>query len=271
MRIAIHAVSEPGVRAARILLAERDLAELGMHRRVLTQPDDDRARRIEDVTGFDVHVSDEVDDPAAEARIALEAGVSCVLWSDMWEDRDTAIELGKEFAEAGLTLVVGAALGAGIAAALASHELARTDAPLEVTIGWTVPGRPLRRGEALPFPDPVGSRWGRPADDPDMTSAVRTRRFVAPIGGDWSGAVARVTGVLDDGVARRVVGVADHTAHLEGIAIAAAAVAAAAGAYPPGLRWPADADEYLERALDAGLAVATFTDAESTRERRPKG
>jgi hypothetical protein len=267
MRIAVHPQAEPGLRAARIILGERQLAELGMFRRSLNNPDDPRARPIDDLAGFDVLVSDDVDDPFAIAHDALEAGVSCVLWSDLWEDRAAARALGDQFAAAGLTLLVGASLGSGIASALASHEVARTEETLELTVAWTIEGRPLRRGEPLPFPDPVGSRWGREVEDQDLPAPRPTRHFVAPITGDWAGAMARITGVLDDGVARRVVGVADHAGHLEGIAIAAATFTVATGAYRPGLQWPSTHEEYLEKALTAGLAVATFTVEESSRER----
>ena len=267
MRIAVLPKAEPGLRASRIVLAERGLAELGMYRRSLTNPDDSRARTIDSLEGFDVLVSDDVDDPFAVAAEALEAGVSCALWSDLWEDRDRARELGTSFATEGLTLLVGASLGTGIAAGLAHHEVARTEEILELTVAWTVQGRPLRRGEPLPFPDPVGSRWGREIEDEDLPRDVPTRYFVAPVQGDWAGAMARMTGVVDDGVARRVVGVADHAGHLEGLALAAAALTVATGAYPAGLQWPGTREEYLESALTAGLAVATFTVDEPTRKR----
>ncbi len=267
MRIAVHPASEPGLRAARIILGERQLAELGMYRRSLSNPDDPRARPIRDLSGFDVLASDDVDDPLATATEALEAGVSCALWSDLPEDRNAARALGDEFAREGLTLLVGASLGTGIATALATHEVARTEETLELTAAWTVQGRPLRRGEPLPFPDPIGSRWGREIHDDDLPAPVPTRHFVAPVPGEWAGAMARITGVVDDGVGRRVVGVADHTGHLEGLSLAAAALTVATGAYRPGLQWPSTHEEYLENALAAGLAVATFTVEESSRER----
>ena len=267
MRIAVLPKAEPGLRAARVVLGERGLAELGMYRRSLTNPDDDRARSVTSLEGFDVLFSDDVDDPFAVAGHALDAGVSCVLWSDLWEDRDRAKALGIDFAARGLTLLVGASLGTGIGTALASHEVARTEETLELKVAWTVQGRPLRRGEPLPFPDPVGSRWGREVEDADLPAAVPTRLFVAPVTGDWAGAMARITGVVDDGVARRVVGVADLAGHLEGLALAAGALTVATGAYPPGLQWPSTHEEYLEKALTAGLAVATFTVDEPTRER----
>ncbi len=267
MRIALRAAGGPGARAARILLAERDLARLGMVGFSLTNPDDRRAVVTDDLGGYDVFVSDDVDHPLEDARRALAAGTNCVLWSDLWKERGAVTDLGQDFGEADLALVVGASLGTGLATALAGHEVARTDEPLELTIGWTVPGRPLRRGEPLPFPAPVGSRWGRPADDPDLADLIPTRRFVAPVPGDWGGAVARVTGVVDDGVAQRVVGVADHVGHLEALALAAGAATAGDGSYPPGLRWAGTSEAFLERALDAGLAVATFTSEATSRER----
>ncbi len=268
MRIALWPVAEPGIRAGRILLAERDLTELGLYRRSFNNPDDMRARRVDGVEGFAVLASDEVDEPFRVAEAALDARTSCVLWSDLWTDREAARDLGEQFAAAGRSLVVGASLAAGLAAGLASHELARTDEPLELTVAWTVPGRPLRRGEPLPFPKPVGPRWGKEVDDADQPAPVSTRRFVAPISGEWAGAMVRSTGLVGDGVAQRVVGVADHAGHLEGIAIAAAAAATAAGAFPPGLVWPASEDEYLDRALSAGLTVATFTVEDPSRDRR---
>lgn len=268
MRIAIHPVAEAGVRAGRILLAERYLSELGFYGRSFQHPDDRRARSIDDLTGFDVVVTDETDHPEHIAEAALDAGISCVLWSDLWQDRDEAARLDRAFAETGSTLLIGASLGPGIASCLAAHEIARTDTPLQLTVAWTVPGRPLRRGEPLPFPKPVGARWGREVFDEDIPRDVPHHTYVAPVPGEWAGAMARMTGVLDDGVARRVVGVADQAAHLEGLALAAGSLAVASGAYGPGLQWPSNAAEsYLERALEAGLTLATYTSEQSSRDR----
>ena len=129
----------------------------------------------------------------------------------------------------------------------------------------------------LVFPTQIAVVFGRQRDrevalrreveDQDLPAVVPTRHFVAPVTGDWAGAMARITGVVDDGVARRVVGVADHAGHLEGLSLAAAALTVATGAYPPGLQWPSTHEESLEHALAAGLAVATFTIEESSRER----
>jgi len=259
LRIAVHASVEAGARAARILLGERDLIELGTFRCSLQNPDDARVRRVEDLSGFDVLVSDATDDPLELAEVALDHGISCVLWTDLWDHRDAAEEYGLRFDDAGTSLVIGASLGPGIATALASHEVARLDNVFELTVGWTVPGKPLRKGAALPFPGPVGPLWGRAVEASTIPDPVPTQRYDAPVNGEWAGAMARVTGAHDNGVARRVVGVADHAGHLEGLAIAAAAVTAAAGAYASGLQWPAAVDEYLDRALAAGLTVAHYT------------
>ena len=269
MKIAVHPIGEPCVRAGRILLAEQELTSLGFYLRSFPNPDDHRAGSISELAGSDVVVTDETSHPEHIAEDSAAAGVSCVLWSDLSTDRDAATELDSLFMEAGCTLLVGAALGTGIASALAAHEITRTDEALELTSAWTVPGRRLRKGEPLPFPAPVGPLWGRQVyDDDDVPQTVPSRTFVAPVQGDWAGAMARLTGVLDDGIAQRVVGVADHAGHLEGLALAAGALAVAGGAYPPGLQWPTVAAKaYLECALQAGLAVATYTSSESSRER----
>ncbi|MDH3426620.1 MAG: hypothetical protein OEM22_08140, partial [Acidimicrobiia bacterium] len=76
----------------------------------------------------------------------------------------------------------------------------------------------------------------------------------------WAAAMARVTGAADDGVVQRVVGVSDLAAHLEGIALAAGVLTAAAGQFQPGYATPQDAaEQYLAAALGIGMAVASFT------------
>lgn len=250
VRIAIHHVDDVGLRAGRILLGERILAALGVVGRRPSLRTDSRLEPAGDLAGYDVLVSDETDEPARQARRALEAGISCVVWGDTDDDLR---ELGDAFAAKGRTLLVGANLASGLAPCLAAHELARSAEVLEVQCAWTEPGRPLRRGEAIAFPDPVGARWAKPRSGPDGT-----RRFVAPIEGEWAAAMARVTVATDRGVVSRVVGVADLAPHLEALSLAAGALAI--GEYPYGLVDPADrAEAYLARALQAGLDVAAYT------------
>ena len=250
VRIAIEPTSEVGVRAGRILMAERDLEAIGVIGRSPGNGDD-RLVEVEDLADFDVVVSDNSENPERIVEDALNARISCVLWIDgddlveRYQDRFTA-ELR--------TLLVGANLGSGIAPALAGHEQARSDEVLDLTLAWTEPGRPLRRGEAIPFPDPVGPRWAAP-----RAHSGRKRTFVAPVPGEWAAALARVTGSSGDGVHTRLVGVADLAPHLEALALAAGALAAAHGVFTAGAHRPADAaDAYLTRALTAGLEVAAY-------------
>jgi hypothetical protein len=250
VRIAIHHVGDVGLRAGRILLGERRLTALGIiGSRPNTRPDP-RLEAASDITTYDLLVSDDTEDPVAQAEKALAADVSCVLWADPTDD---LAALGDEFAAEGLTLLVGANLASGIAPCLASHESARTADLLEVRYAWTEPGRPLRRGEPIPFPDPIGACWGRDRGELGISS-----RFVAPVDGEWAGAMARVTIGTPAGVVSRVVGVADHAAHLEAIALAAGAVTV--DDHVSGLTVPVDRSEaYLAAALEAGLDVASYS------------
>jgi hypothetical protein len=66
-----------------------------------------------------------------------------------------------------------------------------------------------------------------------------------------------VTGRFAGKTVERLVGVADQRDHLEGIALAAGAIAVASGAFAPGGHTPADAPPaYLGAALGVGLGVA---------------
>ncbi len=249
MRIALDPHGEVGTRTGRILLAEHDLEVLGLLGRS-PQDDDRRLERVDDLAGYDLLVSDDTEDPHAAVRMALNAGIGCVLYAD-GDGIDE--EYGRQFTDLGTTLLLGANVAAGIAPALASHETARGGEILGVTIGWTEPGSPLRRGEPLPFPDPVGARWAK-----ERSTESRYKAFVAPVGGLWAGAIARVTAATDGGVVTRVIGVADHAAHLEALSLAAGAIAF--HAFTPGPHRPASAAEvYLAAALHAGLDVATYS------------
>jgi hypothetical protein len=71
--------------------------------------------------------------------------------------------------------------------------------------------------------------------------------------------MAQVSGALDDGVQRTIVGTADHGAYVSAIALAAAVVPAGEHAYPAGRSWASAAPTpYLDRALAAGLDVASY-------------
>ncbi len=248
MRVAIHQTTEVGLRAARIILAERDLETFGLLDRDPRRDSDARVVRADDLTGFDVLVVDDLASIDELAERALEDRTALCVWNEL----DTS-ELGDAFVGASQTLLTGANLASGIAPCLAAHEVTRAGHVLEVSIAWTEPGSPIRRGDAVPFPDPVGARWARRRTVGDREV------LVAPVEGQWAAALARVTSASDSGVVTRIVGVADLAPHLEALALAAGAISAARGAYGMGAVAPdAAAEEYLTAALAAGLDVASF-------------
>jgi len=242
-----QAGGEVALRAARIILAERNLAALGL---IGEEPSgtDDRVERVTDLADYDVVMTD-APDPEELVEAALEAGVDCVVWAD---GDDLESKYGEDFAAAGLTLLTGANVASGLAPTLAVHETAIGGEVMEVSIAWTEPGTPLRRGEPIPFPDPVGPRWAR-----ERKTDGGYRAYAAPLAGDWAAALARVTSAESGGVVVRIVGVADQAAHLEALSLAAAVLAVEL--YTPGAHRPAYAAEiYLAKALETGLGVASY-------------
>lgn len=249
MRIAIHQTGEVATRAGRILLAEPSLTALGLLERYPTEPDS-KLEHVEVLATYDALASDDSPSPEAQIEAALSAGISCVVWADAGGAVDA---YGDAFAAAGSRLLVGCNLGSGIAPSLTAHEIARTETVLDVTTAWTEPGTPRRRGEPVPFPEPVGPRWAEPRH-----SDFADRAYVAKIGGEWAAAMARVTGATERGVVTRIVGVADLAVHLEALALATGAMVLPL--YPAGAHRAADqAEIYLAKALDAGLDVAAHT------------
>ncbi len=195
-------------------------------------------------------VTDAVDDLEEDITGALDAGISCVTWLDA---PDLAEQYGPGFAAGGRTLLTGANLGHGIAPCLAVDEASHSDEVLELMVAWTEPGRRLRRGEAVVFPEPVGPLWGV-----ERPSRGLYRTVTAPTGGVWSAAVARITASTGAGVETRVVGVSDLAVHLEALALAAAALTIESFGY--GASHPEDrSEDYLTAALHAGLDVAAHT------------
>lgn len=248
MRLALHQAGEVGTRAGRILLAERSLTALGLIDKHPTEKDP-RLESVDVLATYDALLTDSPE-PATHIEMALTAGIGCVVWVDADEARE---EYGDAFAAAGLSLLTGCNLATGIAPALAAHEVAAADDVFDVTTAWTEPGTARRRGEPIPFPDPVGSRWGEARE-----SEYADRAFVARVSGPWAAAMAKVTGASPAGVVTRIVGVSDLAVHLEALAFAAGG--ATITSYPAGGWRPADlAAKYLAKALDAGLDVAAHT------------
>jgi len=250
VRVVVHPIGEVGRRALRILQAEPAVTEAAAWGVTETPP---RTRVVEALDGVAVVVTDRPE-PDELAIACLAAGASLVTTAS-WGG-----EPAQAFADAGLSLVVGANIETGLAASLALQEAALMDEPLEVRLAWTVRGRARRRGEPIPFPDPVGSLWAREVDPHGWTGyEIPIKAFEAPVEGEWAAAMARVSGALDDGVQRTIVGTADHAQYLAAIALAAPVVPAGQHAYHPGRQWAsAAATAYLDRALASGLDVASF-------------
>jgi hypothetical protein len=250
MRLALHADGPVGRRAGRILLGERDLTALGRYGDAEARIEDRRTTAIRNLAGYRVLATD-APDGIAFARIAVDDGVHAVLSADV----EVPDDLAAAALASDLTVLVGADLGPGIAETLAAHEAARTTRPVHLRVAWTEPGTPLRRGVAVPFPDPVGPRWGRVVE-----SQGSVERVVVPIPAPWAGALATVSGRVLGRRRERTVGVADDHDHLRAIALAAGVLAVAGGSYEPGVKRPGDAaSAYLEAALRVGMDVASFS------------
>ena len=239
VRVLLDATSEIGQRAGRILLAEPDISFIGLW----DQPNGRGGRRSGPVTsasGFDVGVSD-APEPSSTlvAQCAVES-IPLVLWSDA-----SRIPEGSTAAP----IVTGANVGLALAEVLHHHPTADATEADVVIRAWTEPGKPLRRGEAIVFPDPVGTAWARERSP---------NRFVARRDDQWGGAVVD----LDGPAGRRIVGVADNAAHLEALVLAATTLTAAAEGYPNEVVPAASAGEHLlNNLVHVELDFATWRSA----------
>lgn len=146
-------------------------------------------------------------------------------------------------------MVDGVLAGENLAAALA--ERAGWTAKAERTrLAWTVSGQPLGGGEAVNFPPPTGPRWAGRTQGSSLPGEVAY--LAAPVDDSWMGLLADVDG--------RKMAVADDADFLRGIFLAAAALSAARGAYPPGPGRPADPDGmFLRTAQKMGMEIAAHT------------
>lgn len=248
MRIALNAIGEVGVRAGRILTAERDLAALGLYGDSTSIGHDRRTIVISSLDGFDLLVSDDAEEGSGLARLAADDGISCALPGDVSSD------VRARFEESDSSVLITNCSIEGLAETLAVHEAARADDVAETVVAWTEEGKPVRTGEPVAFPEPVGARWGK-----RRRSAGTTTRIAVPVDSEWAGAAATVVGRGPSGLERRIVGVADQVRHLEAIALAAGAVAAAQTDLT-GVITPKDlAEDYLAAALRMGLGIAAYT------------
>ena len=212
-----------------------------------THSDTGEEASTESVVGWNVLAVDNL----AEAYLprileAAENGIPVVVGAD----------LPVRFSAPDSPFVCNASNGAGLAAALARY-MSPEDAPhLETRLAWTVAGRPLRAGQAVTFPEPVGPLWaGRhPADGTKATC------YVAPTDSGWAAVRVGLNVADSNGGRRMVLGISDHHDYLSAASFGAAILAAAKGAYPAGLsRGPGDSKGiFIEIAQEAGLRVARF-------------
>jgi len=239
VKIALDHTSEIGVRSGRLLLGEPDLEVLGVVGRDVKDRDP-RLRRIDDLAGFDVVVTD--DPESSIAADAVGRGIPCVLWAD---SIDPSLDVTDAAVLAGSNLVE------GLGRSLVSRESAAAGGEGRIVFAWTEPGTPRRHGDAVTFPGPVGARWGA-----RRRSTENLTEVAVPVPDEWAGIV--VSSVTERG--ERTVGIADLATHLEAIALAAGAVVGASGVVPFGVHRPDEfAEDYLAAALDIGLDVASFT------------
>ena len=202
MKVLVDATHEVGRRTARVLNAEADIDYIGLWY-------DDEAPRLSRsgparaVEGYDIAVSDRPDHYENLIARATVEGIPTVLWAD---GADLA------FGASAAPVVTGANVGSALTAALLHHPTAAVSDDDTYTVAWTEPGPPLRNGHPIAFPDPVGMSWAKRRGDTG---------FVAFRDDQWGGAVVNVDGT--EGM--RVIGVADHAAHLEALILAATTLA----------------------------------------------
>jgi hypothetical protein len=251
VRLALHPTTPSGHRAGRILLAEATLEALGIFGHRGTGTEDRRVRAITGLAGHTVLASDDAVAPLDLAHIALEDGLSCALAADVAPPPD----LAAGYASHGLTLLTAASLP-GLAEALAHRTATPSPASGTLLLAWTRPGKGSRREVAVPFPAPVGARWGRRLA-PRPGDPASTTRVEVPLEGPWAGALARTSTGTGRRQAERLAAVADDRRHLEAIALAAGALLLARGQAPTGACRPGVVGAaYLAACLGVGLEVA---------------
>jgi len=255
VRVGFHITGAVADRAARLTLGERSLEVLALWKTPGIKPADPRVRVLDQLDDVTVLVTD-APEPTEVLEAALAARVGCVITAELLTTRG----LEDEFRQAGLPLLLGANLSAGIAAALAGHRAGRAGEPLEIMVAWTRPGNPHRSGESIPFPAPVNARWARPDRESQWPDpGVVTRRFEAPVDGSWAAAMTRVAEADIDGLRTDMLGVADDATHLDAIALATAAALVGRGELPGGPHWVSEVPlAFMETALAIGLEVATY-------------
>lgn len=240
VRVAVDTGTEVGNRAVRALLGERSIDFIGVLAGGV--PNQQRSGPVDTLDGYDVLMSDGTSDVHGLIGRAAVAGIPLVLWLDLDDHLD---------APGHIPVIHGANVALALTAALTSHPAAASQRGDVVRIGWTEPGKPLKRGEPMPFPDPVGNTWTK-RRGPGRFSAGR---FVGFRDDEWGGAVVDVEGPSG----RRIVGVADHAGYIEALTLASVTLLAGEGAYDTRSQAAASNPEQLLNKLgDLELEVAVW-------------
>ena len=241
IRAALHLEEGLASRVTSVLLAEPE-AQIGLFGQ---EPGRPRTHPVSTLAAWDVlAVSAVTDETRTAVDEALEHGLPLVVGADLPRDYDSGDGV----------VVEGARSGAGLATALALSLVGSSNPPVESRLAWTTSGERMGAGVAVTFPEPVGPLWAGRVDSRLPWPSVTC--LAAPDDSLWKGVAIRL---VDDGGNVRTRGVADHRDFLDAICLAAAALAAARGAYPPGVSGPGDPEgRFMELAQRAGLAVASF-------------
>jgi hypothetical protein len=202
-----------------------------------------RSGPVTELSGFDVLISDGTTDIHRLMGHASVASVPLVLWKEGDPRSD---------GPASIPVLHGANVATALTAALLEHPDAAAAGDDAVRISWTEPGKPLKRGVPVIFPEPIGNVWARKRGKD---------RFVAFVDEEWGGAVVDVEGPSG----RRIVGVSDHAAFTEAIVLAAVGLVAGEGNPEPTVCSAATkAEQVLNKigALELDIAVWRSKDSQ---------
>ena len=243
-RVALHLSGILARRVPSVLLAEPDV-EIGFLR---GGAGSERTESISSVAGWGAlavsNISEESEPYVDEARAS---GIPVVVGSDL----PFGYPVGYS------TFVIGASEGFGLAAAVAISMAGPGRLPLRARLAWTVPGRTLGAGIPVTFPEPIGALWA--ARDESPLDWPRITCLAAPDHSPWLGVAVNLRLQGPDGEEECIWGIGDDAAFLRAVSMSSAVLAAARGAYAPGLHSPGDPQGvYMRLARAAGLEIAAF-------------
>ena len=250
MRVALAPAETIGLRAGRVLLADRRVQAIGAYGTDV-QSRDQRVTTIKSPQGWDLLVSDApFDDPRILS--ALRHGIPIV----------TPYTLSEISSSVGSSSVVAAASAqAGIPASLAELLLLRFDSIRSISAAITIESKRLRRGQPAAFPQPVGALWSERVPSP-VSTPQGLSFFHSPYDGSLAAVSVRAEGEAAGSSHSVMTGVVDDPVFMGAIALAAAALMLV-GSDPVDRPFEVQqrAADYIEACEEAGLGVATFSAA----------